>query len=438
MVVKRFSLRSVSTRIIFLGTSLSFLLFFYAYSSVSDGYNISFKDDNNYSCSPLAYSAGKWAFHPKSNASTFTSRDDALKFSGFDSCASSREFFWHLAADNQDQWSRFPAAHNWEWVPSRQCQGLRPFNAEQVVKDLVEQGGWFLVGDSVTENHFFSLSCLLYPHVLGSPNYTASPNFDRAWPQFLHLNPKSPLISRIAFPPGFDINTTPLVAFRRIDLLYSQQELIDIHRAAYPSTPKDFKLFSDEPVWTLPPSDYLANFTAPLPHGNYRTMVVSTAGHWTTTLFSGFRDEKKASKGYGIDRVLKLFNIAMKKWSDEVQSALRRNEISGAGKRRVLIRAYLPGHEDCHSHREPWTKIKSYSQNWYNWNNIKEFNNIFERVLSARIKYPDIIYLPIDRPARLRPDAHTTSDCLHIMTGAGVLEGWSHYIWHFVTRELVG
>jgi hypothetical protein len=71
-------------------------------------------------------------------------------------------------------------------------------------------------------------------------------------------------------------------------------------------------------------------------------------------------------------------------------------------------------------------------------------------------RYPDIHYLGIDRPALLRPDAvraalslrssarglmtlqHAAGDCLHIMSGAGVLEGWSHYIWHFVTRELPG
>ena len=52
--------------------------------------------------------------------------------------------------------------------------------------------------------------------------------------------------------------------------------------------------------------------------------------------------------------------------------------------------------------------------------------------------FPDIFYLPIDNPALLRPDAHASGDCLHIMAGAGVLEGWSHYIWHFVSKELAG
>ena len=60
-----------------------------------------------------------------------------------------------------------------------------------------------------------------------------------------------------------------------------------------------------------------------------------------------------------------------------------------------------------------------------------------QRVLASP-EYRDIHFLPIDRHALLRPDAHVASDCLHFMTGAGVLEGWTHYIWHFVTVELPG
>jgi len=275
---------------------------------------------------------------------------------------------------------------------------------------------------------------MLYPHVLGSPNYTENPYFDRAWPQHLHLDPHSPIVHRLKFPRGFNISTTPLVSFRRVDLLFSQQELVDIYHSANPDAPSNFKLFSHEAVWTLSPSEYMDIFTAPLPQANYHTMIVSTAGHWTTTMFSGFRDESKSSKGYGIDGVLKLFETAMPRWAQEVQSILDRT--AGNNKRRVVIRAYLPGHEDCHDHREPWTKVKPFVWNWFNWGNIWEFNQIFERVLSPRNLYPDIHFLPIDRPARLRPDAHAAGDCLHIMTGAGVLEGWTEYIWHFITREV--
>ncbi|KAF8629401.1 hypothetical protein AX15_003456 [Amanita polypyramis BW_CC] len=428
--------RSLSFRLVLLGSFLSVLLFIFSYTRESDFHLFPEYFGTLSSCPPNAYNDGKWLYYPRTNASKMTSPDDAIGFSGFKGCASSREFYWHLAADKSEQWDRFPAAQSWQWIPSEQCKNMRSFKPEEVVRHLVESGGWLLVGDSVTENHFFSISCLLYPHVLGSPNYTENPYFDRAWPQHLHLNPESPLVRRLRFPRGFNISTTPLVSFRRVDLLFSQEELVDIYRSANPDAPKDFKLFSNESVWTLPPSEYLPLFTAPLPQANYRTMIVSTAGHWTTTLFSGFRDESKSSEGYGIDGVLKFFEVAMPHWAKEVQTTLTREERSGKGKRRVVARAYLPGHEDCHNYRQPWTKIKPFVWNWYNWGNIWEFNQIFEKTVSTRESYPDIHFLPIDRPARLRPDAHSAGDCLHIMTGAGVLEGWSEYIWHFITREV--
>lgn len=66
------------------------------------------------------------------------------------------------------------------------------------------------------QEHFFSLSCTLYPHVIATPDYSGdNAYFDRAWPQNLYLNPKSPLISSLRFPPGFDTEKTPLVTFRR-------------------------------------------------------------------------------------------------------------------------------------------------------------------------------------------------------------------------------
>ncbi|KAF8802701.1 hypothetical protein BYT27DRAFT_7215206 [Phlegmacium glaucopus] len=376
-----------------------------------------------------------------------TSPDDALTFSGFEKCASSREYYWHLAADREAQWDRFPDAQSWEWVPGKNCKGMEPLNPENLVKDLVEDGGWYLVGDSVTENHFFSLSCILYPHVIATPDYTSGGDFDRAWPQNLYLNPSSPLLSTLSLPLGFNITSTPLVTFRRIDLLLSKDELISIHTSSQPQNVSlnDTTLFSDERLWTLPIAEYLNEFLVPLPEANYATMVVSTAGHWTTTVFSKVEPP-------GINGVLNLFEVAMEKWAEEIQSTLQKHPrdedaaylsrfplkspMLKRKERRVVIRAYLPGHESCHDFRKPWDKIQPFQWNWYNWNEISQFNEIFEKLLLSRDRFPNIHYLGIDRPARLRPDAHATGDCLHIMTGAGVLEGWTHYIWQYISREI--
>ncbi|CDO72502.1 hypothetical protein BN946_scf184980.g43 [Trametes cinnabarina] len=409
-------------------------------------------------CPPQDWASGEWVSKaPPTTRPNLTKPDDVYEFLGFEGCASTREVHWHLAVDNERLWDRFPGVASWRWSPPEDRCQIRDVNPAALIRDLVEQGGWLLIGDSVTENHFFSLSCLLYPHVLATPDYIAHPYYDRAWPQNLYLNPSSPLVSTLTFPPGFDIASTPLVTFRRVDLLQEPAALDALYRALHPDSriaKENASLFSDEATWNLAPSEYVKLFTAPLPRANYATLIVSTGGHWTTTLFSGLRDTEMEHDG--IQNVIDFFGEAMEAWARQVQDLLDEAEreeqlAEKASKerlpwngrdrkrapRQVLARAYLPGHEDCHDYRAPWTEYKPGRWGWYNWNQIQDFNRIFDTILASR-KFPDIHYLPIDRPARLRPDAHAAGDCLHFMTGAGVLEGLTQYIWHFVTVELPG
>ncbi|KAI0762158.1 hypothetical protein BD413DRAFT_484999 [Trametes elegans] len=390
-------------------------------------------------CTPRDWASGQWVpSAPPTNRTDFNHSSDAYEFLGLQGCASSREVFWHLGADNDRLWDRFPAVASWRWQPPSTCE-VRDLSPELLLRDLVEHGGWLLVGDSVTENHFFSLSCLLAPHVRATPDYIANPYFDRGWPQHLYLDPSSPLVSKLSFPPGFDIETTPLVTFRRVDLLLEPAALEALYRSLHPDSPlvaENASLFSDEAVWNLAPSEYVKLFTAPTPRANYATMIVSTGGHWTTTLFAGLKDPELPKDG--ILNVIEFFGEAMEAWARQVQALLDAADNEERNRRRqVLARAYLPGHEDCHDYREPTKDYKPGQWGWYNWNQIGDFNREFEAVLESH-KYPDIHFLPIDRPALLRPDAHAAGDCLHIMTGAGVLEGWTQYIWHYVTVELPG
>lgn len=235
------------------------------------------------------------------------------------------------------------------------------------------------------ENQFFSLSCLLHGHVIATPDYTSGKPWDRGWPQNLYLSPTSPLVSSITFPQNFDFTKTPLVTFRRIDVLFSQEELIQIHREIQPPDTilEDDTLFGEQAVWTVPLPEYLAEFVAPLPRGNYKTMVVSTAGHWTTETFS------KTSPP-GIEGVLNLFKHAVKRWADKVEVEIRKSDqpprflrrfgsiAKRVNRKRVVVRAYLPGHEDCHSFRQPWKTVQPFKWEWYNWGEIWKFNDIFD------------------------------------------------------------
>jgi len=106
------------------------------------------------SCSPQDYSAGEWVHSPHTTKTNMTKPEDSLEFSGFSGCASSREVWWHLAADNVNHWERFPAAQSWAWTPGAKCRGLRPLDPKELLKDLVEDGGWYLVGGKSTVASF--------------------------------------------------------------------------------------------------------------------------------------------------------------------------------------------------------------------------------------------------------------------------------------------
>ncbi|KAG2341071.1 hypothetical protein BDR05DRAFT_1001990 [Suillus weaverae] len=444
--------RSLSTRFLLIGVIITFMITLYTFSSyslhTSEWSSILSPHRQHSSCTPEQWSNGRWVYSPTSDLVNLTRPEQALSLAGFEGCAADREYYWHLGADREEQWGRFPKVSSYRWVPSSQCN-VQPLDGAAMVKDMVENGGWFLIGDSISENQFFSLSCLLYPHVRATPNHTKHASYDHAWQQNLYLLPTSPIISEITMPEGFSIENTPLVSFRRVDLLLNGTELNTLyHSSTFSVEPTDLdsqdlrsqytkaeSLFGDEAFWSLSPSEYMPAFLDSPPDANYGTLVVSTAGHWTTTTFGAFRDNSAGEDaGYGIQNVLAFFKVAIRAWAGEVQDAITEYRKNGGRRpKQVVIRAYLPGHENCHNIFEPTENITPWVNTPWNWPWIPDFNTKFQELLSS--EFPDIFYLPIERPGRLRPDAHATSDCLHIIAGAGVLEGWSHYIWHFVTRE---
>jgi len=448
------SQRNVTAKLILIGGLITFLLTIYTLhpssSKLRDSVSGIFSIKEQSRCTPEQWSSGQWTKRnpPRTHKQNATSVADVLEFEGFEGCASDREYKWHLSADN-DQLGRFPTVASYEWTPSEECHARR-FDRAEVIRDMVENGGWLLIGDSVSEGHFFSLSCLLYPHVRATPNYTENPYFDRAWPQNLYLNPDSPLVSSLHPPEGFNISLTPLVTFRRVDLLLTQDQLRDVHRNLHPDEAfrPDFQLFGDEPVWELLPTEYLDMLTAPLPEANYGTLVASTAGHWTVGTISGLKNT--SLPGDGIQNVMEFFGEAMGVWAGMVDGYMQGSEkttrevvqrgggimTKGGRRRRVLLRAYLPGHDGCHNIQEPWSWYEQGSMRLpYNWGEIPGLNKIFQNVVKQK-KSDYIHFLPIDRPGQLRPDSHAGGDCLHLMSGSGVVEGWSEYIWHYVTREL--
>lgn len=342
-------------------------------------------------CSPEEWSNGHWAYTPHSISIPVESSEDAMEYSGFRGCAShNHHISAALGADTEEIRALVPNRTSYHWTPSSDCS-ISPLDGGLLVKELVEQGGWLLLGgeppcyscllsqfrdprtiDSITDNQFFSLSCILYPHVIGPENENQ-----------LYLNPASPLISEFNFPEGFDIATTPLVSFRRLDLLYDLQELVDHYQELY-NPPPDFTLFNDNkpPAYSFSPKEYIPMFTAPLPLGGYSTLITSTAGHWTPGTFRGLLDSSKPESGSGMDKITDFFRHVATRWAAQIQDALSDSERAGSrrgrSRRRVIARAYLPGHEECHSYTQPWTVYNSSSAALYNWPWIKDINKVFQ------------------------------------------------------------
>jgi len=350
-----------------------------------------------HSCTPEAWSSGFWDYQPPAGTNTSTGRPkvakepDALVLAGFPKCASTREYWWHLGVEDRVRWPRFPGVTSWKWVPGEQCQGFEERTAERMIKHLVEEGGWLLVGgtilfrfrrtwfsslmlrflDSVTENHFFSLSCLLSPHVTVSPDFKALGRFEHDWPQYIYLNPDSQLLDELSPPAGFDPHTTPLVAYRRVDLLLSREEVVNAHRMMNGTLKQDQLFDTKEKLFTVSHQDYMAQFFTPLPAGGYRTLIANTGAHWTTHLFIGLG---------GIEDILGLFETAMRGWAAVVGTSLALvNKKAYRGRDyRVLVRSYPPGHNNCMRMHYPLQEVEPFDTKTYNWDELTIFNYIME------------------------------------------------------------
>lgn len=92
-------------------------------------------------CLPEDWSDGSWELK-----SPLPTSLDPLVISGYEGCASTYHVEWHFAIETWPMSEYRRRASNWKWVPGGGCQANTEFVKEQVVKDLVEKGGWMFMG----------------------------------------------------------------------------------------------------------------------------------------------------------------------------------------------------------------------------------------------------------------------------------------------------
>jgi hypothetical protein len=137
--------RSFSTKIILLGVIITFAITLYNFSHPDSFHIFDWSPQQHTSCTPEQWSDGHWVYSPTSDLQALTSPEQAIAFAGFEGCTSDREISWHLGTNNEEQWNRFPNVSSYKWVPSGQCD-IHQLNGAAMVKDMVENGGWFLLG----------------------------------------------------------------------------------------------------------------------------------------------------------------------------------------------------------------------------------------------------------------------------------------------------
>jgi hypothetical protein len=160
--------RSLSSKVFLLGAIVTFAITLYTFSSsysfrISDWSSIFSQQPHHSLCSPEQWSSGRWVYSPTSDLVNLTSPEQALSLAGFEGCAADREYHWHLGTDHEEFWDRFPKVSSYRWLPSSQCD-VRPLDGAAIVKDLVENGGWLLLGGMSVLTFGVRLSSISFLH----------------------------------------------------------------------------------------------------------------------------------------------------------------------------------------------------------------------------------------------------------------------------------
>jgi len=191
-------------------------------------------------------------------------------------------------------------------------------------------------------------------------------------------------MSSLTLPIGFNISSTPLVTVRRIDLLFSSEEVEALYWSAQDKPYMDGgkSIYTHEKAYTIPMDTYLNEFIQPLPTASYSTMITSTGGHWAQFHFNG-------TSPAGIPGILNLFAVVAKRWADHFQEVVGKanQECLAAGesckhprRRRAIIRDFVEGHYECETKFDPWTDVGTVTAppDYWNWLDMPRFNAVWK------------------------------------------------------------
>ncbi|GAA5980687.1 hypothetical protein JCM11641_000176 [Rhodosporidiobolus odoratus] len=451
------------------------------------------------SCPARTWSSGRWV--PRLNASSSNSAEGAgsvWETTGWTGCAQS--WFrneWQLGLTSSPEEGRMSGyrarAGGWTWQAGGdegECEAVEAAwegdeeeqeSVLRLLQDLVDRGGWLIVGDSLSEQHFFSLSCLLHPHVVASWPFEPMSEWKQIKVEHLHLNPESSFVKSgsLRLKEGWDREGTPMVSHVRSDHGLSPSELVSLAGTFSSLDPSVYPAITTVPPLSPPSSlltpvesysptlDYILSFflnpsqprqivaaagepstlgpaysaqntpQAALDReqkatrsGKYRALIFSTGAHYSTRHFNLPTPDAALSSAAQVE----FFQLALEHILARISVSLAGAGIAGGEGKEILIRPTSIGHDACHEAKGPVLDEKDWGSSWYSWPDMEKMSRKAEEIVS-NLRHSKITYLDIDRPGKLRPDAHTNDDCLHLSSGTGVIEGWTHYLAQYLEEK---
>lgn len=342
----------------------------------------------------------------------------------------------------------------------------------RLLQDLIDRGGWLILGDSLSEGHFMSLSCTLFPHVRAVWPYPAMSEWRQIKEEHLLLSRESPLIAagKLVVPDDWDWDGTPLVSHVRTDHGLAPIELVRTYKDLHASPPNETSRFVElispasranlQPLLTdvetfSPTLDYMLElFLRPSGPRNITTEISPSYGA-STTPADAIELERRttqsaryralifstgahfSSRHFNLPSTaahLEFFDLVVSTFLDKVAEALEKASEHEKRDKEVIVRPTSNGHDDCHAAKGPLKDVDRNKSSKYSWNDMWDMNDRAE-ALVQKLAHPQVSWLDITRPSTLRPDAHTNDDCLHLSMGTGVVEGWTRYLAYWLREK---
>ncbi|KAI8139655.1 GDSL/SGNH-like acyl-esterase family found in Pmr5 and Cas1p-domain-containing protein [Fennellomyces sp. T-0311] len=277
---------------------------------------------------------------------------------------------------------------DYTWEPS-ECSVL-PMDSQALAQHLSEHP-LLLIGDSITQLQYESLSCLL-------GEYLQPPKkIDKT---LKGGNPKIKINELVYKRPQGD--KVLAVAFLRSDNLVR----LDDYKVLDPSEEQGALLSKG--------SNYPWRHL--IPYFDY--IVMNTGPHWRSDLkFGPNRSQEELLEGY-----TKAMNSVFEALKQDVEPH-----------QRVWLRTTPFGHSKCSQYSEPLDQIVKPSAEPYEWNMFEHFSAIYKDWVSEqqdeRFQLLDVSFTNYRGDAHSRPD----KDCLHFCL-PGPVDDWNRLLYHEISK----